>query len=105
MIQSIGTDYDIHKIVHDLSFHPRIRTQRFLELPLAIRTTALLQLGKLAQKDILNQLTEKQLIELLEQYDPDQATTILALVHRSRKSRVLKKLTNELKLGIELLSQ
>jgi len=105
MIQSTGTDYDIHKIVHDLSFHPKIRTQRFLELPLEIRAITFLNLGKLTLRDLLAQLTNEQTIEVLEQLDPDQATDVMALVPTSRKSRILKKLTTELQEGIELLSK
>jgi len=97
--------YIIGDVVHDISFHPDSRSKIFLELPHKIRAAVLLSLTKHVRYDLLENISNKELVVTLEHLDADEATDIIQSIPRSRQPKIIKRLREELKRGVELLSQ
>ncbi|MBA3758237.1 magnesium transporter [Candidatus Saccharibacteria bacterium] len=85
------------EIIHDLSFKPKKRIELFLNLSLAEQADLIHMLSKNVRKNVLANLSEPQLISLLERVDPDEATDLLQLVGPKKRERIIQSLSQSLK--------
>lgn len=84
-------------IIHDLSFKPKKRIALFLALSDTEQADLIHMLSKNVRKNVLANLTEPQLITLLERVDPDEATDLLQLVGPKKRERIMQELSQNLK--------
>lgn len=85
------------EIIHDLSFKPKKRIELFLNLSLAEQANLIHMLSKSVRKNVLANLSESELIALLERVDPDEATDLLQLIGPKKRERVMASLSQNLK--------
>lgn len=85
------------EIIHDLSFKPKKRIELFLNLTLAEQADLIHMLSKQVRKNVLLNLSETELVALLEKVDPDEATDLLQLVGPKKRERVMAALSQNLK--------
>jgi magnesium transporter len=85
------------EIIHDLSFKPKKRIELFLNLTLAEQADLIHMLSKSVRKNVLSNLSEPELIALLERVDPDEATDLLQLIGPKKRERIMAELSQNLK--------
>jgi magnesium transporter len=85
------------EIIHDLSFKPKKRIELFLNLSISDQADMIHMLSKQVRKNVLRNLSEPELIALLEKVDPDEATDLLQLVGPKKRERIMEKLSQNLK--------
>ena len=85
------------EIIHDLSFKPKKRIELFLNLTLNEQADLIHMLSKQVRKNVLLNLSEPELVALLEKVDPDEATDLLQLVGPKKRERVMAALSQNLK--------
>lgn len=88
---------DKTEIIHDLSFKPKKRIELFLNLSLADQADLIHMLSKSVRKNVLANLSEPELIALLERVDPDEATDLLQLIGPKKRERIMQELSQNLK--------
>ena len=81
-------DIQLHQLIHDISFHPKDRLERFLALSIQQRALVLTHLTSLIEHDIISSLPTPDLLSTLEQLDPDEITDIIQLL-RPRQQKLL----------------
>lgn len=96
---------NIHTVLHQISFYPEKRLEIFLSLSNEMRTLVLLRLTKHILFDLLNKISDSELITTLEYLDPDEATDIIQHLPKRRQKIILTGLTEELKRGVQILTQ
>ncbi|HYF04773.1 MAG TPA: magnesium transporter [Patescibacteria group bacterium] len=99
------TPQQINSITHRINFYPKERLRLFLELDPTSRVVVLSRLSKYVRRNIVNRLPQKELLSVLEDLDPDEATDIIQLLPARRQSQIIPKLNAELKNSVELLSK
>ena len=85
------------EIIHDLSFKPKKRIELFLNLSLNEQADLIHMLSKQVRKNVLSNLSEPELIALLEKVDPDEATDLLQLVGPKKRGHIMEELSQNLK--------
>lgn len=85
------------EIIHDLSFKPKKRIELFLNLTVNEQADMIHMLSKQVRKNVLLNLSEPELVALLEKVDPDEATDLLQLVGPKKRERVMQALSQNLK--------
>jgi len=91
------------KYITDILFHKDKRTQLFLELKPHERIMLLRSLTPSVRKDILTHVPDKDLVEILQAVDPDEATDMLQLLGPRRRERILQQVSHELKHSLSTL--
>ncbi|MEX2054154.1 MAG: magnesium transporter [Candidatus Colwellbacteria bacterium] len=89
--------------IHEISFHPGKRLKLFREIPLKDKREVILQLSPRVQKSIIVRLNNKELVELLEFLDPDEATSIIRPLSKRKQASVIEELTEEIRNQVSLL--
>jgi magnesium transporter len=84
-------------LIHDLSFKPKKRTELFLALSEPEQADLIHMLSKNVRKNVLANLSDEQLITLLERVDPDEATDLLQLIGPKKRARIMADLSQNLK--------
>lgn len=85
------------EIIHDLSFKPKKRIELFLNLSLNDQADLIHMLSKQVRKNVLRNLSQPELIALLEKVDPDEATDLLQLVGPRKREHIMAELSQNLK--------
>ena len=84
-------------IIHDLSFKPKKRIELFLNLSINDQADLIHMLSKQVRKNVLSNLSEQELVLLLEKADPDDATDLLQLIGPKKRARIMQQLSQNLK--------
>lgn len=98
-------DSQLNQLIHDISFHPKDRLERFLALSIQQRALVLTHLTSLIEHDIISSLPTPDLLSTLEQLDPDEITDIIQLLPKPRQQKIIAQLNEHLKQSVELLTQ
>lgn len=85
------------EIIHDLSFKPKKRIELFLNLSLNEQAEMIHLLSKQVRKNVLQNLSDPELIALLEKVDPDEATDLLQLIGPRKREKLMEELSQNLK--------
>jgi magnesium transporter len=85
------------EIIHDLSFKPKKRIELFLNLTLNEQADLIHMLSKPVRKNVLMNLSEPELVALLEKVDPDEATDLLQLIGPKKREKIMQELSQNLK--------
>lgn len=85
------------EIIHDLSFKPKKRIELFLNLSLNDQADMIHMLSKQVRQNVLRNLSQPELIALLEKVDPDEATDLLQLVGPRKREHIMAELSQNLK--------
>ncbi|MBI2473128.1 magnesium transporter [Candidatus Uhrbacteria bacterium] len=91
--------------VRDISFHPKDRLKRFLNLSHDERVNVLLCLSKDVTRDLLKQLSRDELADILEHLDPDQAADLVQLLPTSKQKNAITALNKTFQEQITFLSE
>jgi len=90
--------------VHEILSSPKKRRiSIFRKMPVREQGFILLDFSKRLQQEIMNKLSDKEMVELLDYLDPDEATDLLQNIDSKRSKKILKKLSKEIREKIELL--
>jgi len=92
----------IQNIVYEIVSSPKRRISIFREIPINDQGFILLSLPKKLQREIMNKLSDRELVELLDYLDPDEATDLLRNIGK-RSKKILKKLGREIREKVEFL--
>lgn len=93
------------EIIHDLSFKPQKRLTLFISLPLKDQAALIHILSKTVKRDIMLHLAPFDLIALLENVDPDEATDLLQLLPPRRRAKIIDQFSDNLKEAVGKLLQ
>ncbi len=93
----------LHILTHQLSYSPKNRAEIFSALPLKDQSLVVMQLSKNVQSHLLLALPKEQVLALLEDLDPDDATDLLQTLPSRKQKEFLTLLSNELQYKISLL--
>lgn len=91
--------------VHDMTFSPRDRIARFLALPREERAQVFAAFGVRVRRDVVTHLRPEDLVPLLEDLDPDEATDAIQLLPKGRQKAVIGRLKESLRDDVEVLRQ
>lgn len=91
------------EIMHKLSFNTKDRLKIFKKIPIKQQAFLLLELSKKIRFDILHELTDSEIVELIDYLDPDDASDILKILNGKRQKNILNQLKKEIKQKIEKL--
>ena len=92
-----------NNLVYEILSSPKNRISIFREIPVNKQGFILLSLSTRLQKEIISKLSDKELVELLDYLDPDEATDLLRNTETKRRKKVLKKLGKEIREKVEFL--
>lgn len=90
-------------LVRDLTAKADSRIALFKEIDPKRQGYILLQLSTRIQKDILQELSDDELLGLLNPLDPDKATDIIQVLPQSRSQKVTERLSEYIKEKVEFL--
>ena len=93
----------IRNLVDEIVSSPERRISIFREIPVNDQGFVLLNLPKKLQREIMNKLSDKELVELLDYLDPDETTDLLQNIGIRRRKKILKKLSKEVREKVEFL--
>jgi magnesium transporter len=91
--------------IHRLSFDTKHRKTIFLDIPEEKRGAVLLQLTKYIQGKLVSSLSNEELLAVLNELDPDEASDILRLLPKRRRKKIVGSFGEELKKHIKILGQ
>ncbi len=79
------------------------RMDVFREIPVNNQGFVLLGMSRRLRKDIMSRLSDKELVEIVEYLDPDEATDLLRDVGAGRRAKVLREIGEEIREKVEFL--
>jgi magnesium transporter len=91
------------KIVKQISSLPKVRMTLFRDIDPAQQGFVLLKLSKRIRANLVEDLDNKELIELLNHLDPDKATDIIQELKPHRAKKITSELNVEIKEKVETL--
>ena len=94
---------DSEQIIHRLTRSHRDRLEFFKQIEANNQGTILLRLSNHVRKDILGELTDQEVINLLNYLDPDKATDILRAFEKSRSEKIAGRLKENIREKVEFL--
>ncbi len=97
------TEKKEQELIYKLLSSPLERVKIFREIPENKQGFIILNLPKRIQKKIMDKLSDRELIEMIDYLDPTSATDLLQIINKKRANRVLKKLGQEIRKKIEFL--
>ena len=100
--KAISTD---SQLIHDLSFKPKKRIELFLSLPLNEQAELVHILSKTVRKTVLANITNEDVVALIEKLDPDEATDLLQLIPPRRRESIMQLFSESLKESLSRLLQ
>ncbi len=92
-----------HSLVYEILSSPKKRISVFRKIPVNKQGFLLLSFSKRLQQEIMNKLSNKELLKLLDYLDPDEITDLLQNINPRRSKRILKELGKEIREKVELL--
>ena len=95
--------FSVKSTIRDLSYKPKQRLQIFRELSVSDQLEVLKQVTQYIRKEIVTQLTEDELILLIEKLDPVMGTDLLQLLTSKKRNSILEKISARLKEELSLL--
>jgi magnesium transporter len=87
----------VNSAIRQISFDPDKRVEVFRSLTENEKTEVLYWLTPHIKKDLLASLEDKEVIEVLEKVDPDEATDMMQLLGKRKRERLLEHLSENLK--------
>lgn len=96
---------NIEEIRYQININKKNRLNIFLSHPFNIQALLLISLPKIIQREIMNSLRDNELVSLLNNLDPDDATDMIQLLPKKRSESIVKKLQDELSISVEKLKQ
>ncbi len=93
-----------HFISQKLRFK-KTRMQNFRELPLNKQGFILMRLSRQLRYDIVGQLTNSELVGIIDYLDPEHATALLRPLKASRRTKILETVGKQIREKIEYLLQ
>ena len=111
MAVAVEFSMNINKTIHSLNpvalaevlFHKEKRTELFLALPHDKRVELLNIVTPHVRRDIVTHVPNEELVAVLEEIDPDDATDILQLLSRGKREQVLALMSQEIKDSLSTL--
>jgi len=94
-----------NRLIYKLNFAGRKRKELFLTIPEEKRGHILLQVSKHIQFDILSSLENKQIVSIVNELDPDEATDLIQLLPKHRQNKIIQEFKDELKQAVKILNQ
>lgn len=86
-----------------ITYHPKERMDFFRSLPVAEREAVFEFVSRYIQKEILDDLSDKEVVELLDQMDLQKAENALPLIKNARRrKKIIENLKKELKEKAEI---
>lgn len=95
----------LEQTLHSISYQPKHRLELFRQLLPRQQALVILRTSKHLQKDIVSKLPQAELLVLLEQLDPDQATDMLSYLPAQKQTKILGALSDRLKNHVTFLLQ
>lgn len=94
---------EIREAVHNITYHPHHRYELFNSLDVHDQMRVLMRVSRGLRKELFLNLTKEQQIQLIEHLDPNDATDILQLIDKRKRSKILKEVQKNLQDDISLL--
>lgn len=91
------------KVVEQITKLPKVRMTLFRDIDPAQQGFVLLKLSKRIRHNVIEDLDNKELIELLNHLDPDKATDLIQELKPHRSKKITSKLNYEVKEKVEIL--
>lgn len=91
------------KLISELTQYPKIRLAVFQGIEPGKQGYTLLKLSPRVQKDILNKLTDDEILALLNPLAPDKATDIIQIISSARSKKITDRLNETVKEKVEFL--
>ncbi len=89
--------------IHELSYKPTQRMEIFRDLDLDTQCKVIKQTTKYITSDILKRLTDEEIRLILEKFDPVEATDLIQLLSKKRRTQVIETLNEFLRKDLSLL--
>ncbi len=96
---------ELKEVIHKLTFDRRNRKKFFLTFSFQEQAFILLQLSKYIQYKLVSILPDNDLIELLQELDPDKATDIIQFLPKHRQKKIIDSISDGLKSSIKILNK
>jgi magnesium transporter len=96
-------DKKLNNLIHELMAFPKKRISLFKEIPVKNQGFILLKFSEKLQKEIINKLNDKELLECIEFLDPDKITDLLQNLSIHRREKILMQLGKEIQEKTEYL--
>ena len=97
------TNLPDEKVVEQISKLPKVRMTLFRDIDVAQQGFVLLKLSKRIRQNVIENLDNKELIDLLNHLDPDKATDIIQELKTHRAKKITSALNVEVKEKVETL--
>lgn len=97
------TTKEINKLIRTLSYDYKNRVSMFLELSTERQAYIILKLTRHVQYNLIKELTDDQIVTVLEHLDPDEATDLIQVLGKKRQSVIIEKLNEYLKNSVSIL--
>ncbi|MBP6882083.1 MAG: magnesium transporter [Candidatus Levybacteria bacterium] len=91
------------KLISELTQYPKTRLAVFQGIEPGKQGYTLLKLSPRVQKDILNKLTDDEILALLNPLAPDKATDIIQIISSARSKKITDRLNETVKEKVEFL--
>lgn len=75
---------DVHKLAHNLAYHPKQRLKLFRELPVPVRAAVFSELSRRVRQSLILALPRHEAVDLLDHLDPRLASHVLARLESER---------------------
>lgn len=98
-----GDMNSVSDTLYQLVSSPKERLAIFRKMSVNNQGFVLLDLSKYLQKKILSELKDKEIQDLLDYLDPNEATDILQNVSEHRRKKIIKTLNNRIKDKVDFL--
>ncbi|MDP2676259.1 MAG: magnesium transporter [bacterium] len=95
----------VQKFVQKIAYEHEHRADTFRMLKPKLQSEVLLRLGRHVQYDLLSRLEKEEVIAVLEQLDPDEATDILQIFPKRKQEALLHEMAEEMKNSLAVLLQ
>jgi len=89
--------------IHDLIFSPKKRMAVFKKMPVNEQGFVLLALSRHVRKKIIEELSNKEIIDLIRYLDPEDAAGLLRSAKNYQREKIIKDLGTEVKEKVEFL--
>jgi len=97
------TTKQFKKILHTISYDRHNRVRVFIELQPDEQSSILFRLNRHVQYQLVIELSDEQLVAILEHLDPDEATDILQLLNNKRQKAIVSNLNEHLQKSVAIL--
>ncbi len=92
-----------NNLIYEILFSPKKRISIFRKIPVNNQGFILLDLSKKLQREIMDKLNDRELVELFDYLDLDEATDLLQNMDTKRSKKLLNKLGREIREKVKFL--